>query len=75
MPQVTIAGVVPGPLLRFDAVDPTGGGPMRTTVHSGHVRLEPLISDVMPLGELRTANGMLGYEGGGQRMKIVLEHT
>lgn len=40
MPQVTIAGVVPGPLLRFDAVDSSGGGPMRTTVHSGHVRLE-----------------------------------
>ena len=44
-------------------------------VERGHVRLEPLISDVMPLGELRTAIDMLGSEGGGQRMKIVLEHT
>jgi threonine dehydrogenase-like Zn-dependent dehydrogenase len=44
-------------------------------VERGHVRLEPLISDVMPLGELRTAIGMLGSDGGGQRMKIVLEHV
>ena len=44
-------------------------------VERGHVRLEPLISDVMPLGELRTAIGMLGADGGGQRMKIVLEHV
>ena len=44
-------------------------------VERSHVRLEPLISDVMPLGELKTAIDMLGSEGGGQRMKIVLEHT
>jgi 2-desacetyl-2-hydroxyethyl bacteriochlorophyllide A dehydrogenase len=44
-------------------------------VERGLVRLEPLISDVMPLGELKTAIGLLGSEGGGQRMKIVLEHS
>jgi hypothetical protein len=38
------------------------------------VRLEPLVSDVMPLGELRAAVGMLGSEGSGHRMKIILEH-
>ena len=38
------------------------------------VRLEPLISDVMPLGDLKAAIGMLGSQSGGQRMKIVLEH-
>ena len=43
-------------------------------VERGLVRLEPLISDVMPLGELKAAIGMLGSDGGGQRMKIVLEH-
>ena len=43
-------------------------------VARGQVRLEPLISDVMPLGELKAAIGMLGSDGGGQRMKIVLEH-
>ncbi len=43
-------------------------------VQRGQVRLEPLISDVMPLGELKAAIGMLGSDGGGQRMKIVLEH-
>jgi len=37
------------------------------------VRLEPLVSNVMPLGELKTAIGMLGSESG-QRMKIILEH-
>jgi 2-desacetyl-2-hydroxyethyl bacteriochlorophyllide A dehydrogenase len=44
-------------------------------VERGQVRLEPLISDVMPLGELKAAIGMLGSDGGGQRMKIVLEHS
>ena len=44
-------------------------------VQQGQVRLEPLISDVMPLGELKAAIGMLGSDGGGQRMKIVLEHN
>jgi 2-desacetyl-2-hydroxyethyl bacteriochlorophyllide A dehydrogenase len=43
-------------------------------VERGQVRLEPLISDVMPLAELKAAIGMLGTEGGGRRMKIVLEH-
>ena len=43
-------------------------------VQRGQVRLDPLISDVMPLGELKAAIGMLGSDGGGQRMKIVLEH-
>jgi hypothetical protein len=28
----------------------------------------------MPLGELKAAIGMLGSDGGAQRMKIVLEH-
>jgi 2-desacetyl-2-hydroxyethyl bacteriochlorophyllide A dehydrogenase len=44
-------------------------------VQRGQVRLDPLISDVMPLGELKAAIGMLGSDGGGQRMKIVLEHN
>jgi 2-desacetyl-2-hydroxyethyl bacteriochlorophyllide A dehydrogenase len=43
-------------------------------VQSGLVRLEPLVSDVMPLGELKAAVGMLGSEGSGHRMKIILEH-
>ena len=43
-------------------------------VQRGQVRLDPLISDVMPLGDLKAAIGMLGSDGGGQRMKIVLEH-
>jgi L-iditol 2-dehydrogenase len=43
-------------------------------VQRGLVRLEPLVSDVMPLGELKTAVGMLGSDSGGQRMKIILEH-
>jgi threonine dehydrogenase-like Zn-dependent dehydrogenase len=42
-------------------------------VQRGIVRLEPLISHVMPFRELRTAIGMLNSEGG-QRMKIILEH-
>ena len=44
-------------------------------VQRGVVRLQPLISHVMPLGELRAAIGMLGSDSGGQRMKIVLEHA
>ena len=43
-------------------------------VQRGLVRLEPLVSDVMPLGELNAAVGMLGSDGSGQRMKIILEH-
>jgi len=42
-------------------------------VERGQVRLDPLISDVMPLGELKTAIGMLGSDSG-QRMKIILDH-
>jgi threonine dehydrogenase-like Zn-dependent dehydrogenase len=44
-------------------------------VQRGQVRLGPLVSDVMPLGELKTAIGMLGADGGGQRMKIIMEHA
>ena len=44
-------------------------------VQRGQVQLDPLISDVMALGDLKAAIGMLGADGGGQRMKIVLEHN
>jgi len=43
-------------------------------VQRGTVRLEPLVSHVMPLGELKAAIGMLGSDNG-QRLKIILEHT
>ncbi|MBI4887087.1 MAG: alcohol dehydrogenase catalytic domain-containing protein [Acidobacteria bacterium] len=43
-------------------------------VERGLVRLDPLISDVMPLAELKTAIGLLGSDSSGPRMKIVLEH-
>src|SRR5437660_11033108 len=43
-------------------------------VQRGMVRLEPLVSHVMPLGELKAAIGMLGSDNG-RRMKIILEHT
>ena len=42
-------------------------------VERGQVRLEPLVSDVMPLGELKAAIGLLGSDSG-QRMKIILDH-
>jgi 2-desacetyl-2-hydroxyethyl bacteriochlorophyllide A dehydrogenase len=42
-------------------------------VERGQVRLEPLISDVMPLAELKAAIGLLGTDSG-QRMKIIMEH-
>jgi threonine dehydrogenase-like Zn-dependent dehydrogenase len=42
-------------------------------VGRGQVRLEPLVSDVLPLGELEVAIGMLGSDSG-QRMKIILDH-
>jgi 2-desacetyl-2-hydroxyethyl bacteriochlorophyllide A dehydrogenase len=42
-------------------------------VQRGIVRLEPLVSHVMPLRELKAAIGMLNSESG-QRMKIILEH-
>ena len=43
-------------------------------VQRGIVRLEPLVSNVMQLGELNEAIGMLGSDNG-QRMKIILEHA
>jgi 2-desacetyl-2-hydroxyethyl bacteriochlorophyllide A dehydrogenase len=43
-------------------------------VERGQVRLEPLISDVMPLEQLNTAIGMLGSDSA-QRMKIILDHS
>jgi 2-desacetyl-2-hydroxyethyl bacteriochlorophyllide A dehydrogenase len=43
-------------------------------VQRGAIRLDPLVSDVMPLGEVKAAVAMLGSEGGGRRMKIILEH-
>ena len=42
-------------------------------VERGQVRLGPLVSDVMPLGELKAAIGLLGSDSG-QRMKIILDH-
>lgn len=42
-------------------------------VERGVVRLDPLVSDVMPLPELQAAIGLLG-SASGPRMKIVLEH-
>ena len=43
-------------------------------VQRGQVRLDPLISNVVPLEELRAAIGMLGSDSG-QRMKIILDHA
>ena len=40
---------------------------------SGALRLSPLVTQVLPLVELRTALGMLETDADG-RMKIVLEH-
>jgi len=37
------------------------------------VRLEPLISDVVPLGDLKAAIGTLGSDNA-RRMKIIMEH-
>jgi 2-desacetyl-2-hydroxyethyl bacteriochlorophyllide A dehydrogenase len=42
-------------------------------VESGQVRLGPLVSDVVPLADLKSAIGMLGGESGA-RMKIILDH-
>jgi 2-desacetyl-2-hydroxyethyl bacteriochlorophyllide A dehydrogenase len=42
-------------------------------VERGIVRLEPLVSNVMPLTELKKAIGLLASDSG-QRMKIILEH-
>jgi threonine dehydrogenase-like Zn-dependent dehydrogenase len=43
-------------------------------VERGQVKLEPLVSDVLPLGELKAAIGMLGSDSG-QRMKIIMDHS
>jgi L-iditol 2-dehydrogenase len=43
-------------------------------VQRGTVRLEPLVSDVMPLAELKAAIGMLGQDSG-RRMKIIMDHN
>jgi 2-desacetyl-2-hydroxyethyl bacteriochlorophyllide A dehydrogenase len=42
-------------------------------VERGLVKLDPLVSDVMPLGELKAAIGLLGSDSG-QRMKIIMKH-
>ena len=42
-------------------------------VARGVVQLKPLVSDVMPLGELKTAIGMLVSDSA-KRLKIILEH-
>ena len=42
-------------------------------VERGQVRLDPLVSDVKPLDDLKAAIGMLGSDSGA-RMKIILEH-
>jgi threonine dehydrogenase-like Zn-dependent dehydrogenase len=42
-------------------------------VESGDVQLEPLVSNVMPLGDLEAAIGLLGSDSG-PRMKIILDH-
>ncbi len=44
-----------------------------TLVERGQVRFEPLVSDVMPLEELKAAIGLLSSDSG-QRMKIILDH-
>ena len=46
-------------------------------VESGKVRLEPLVSNVMPLADLKAAVGMLGpgSADSGPRMKIILDHS
>jgi 2-desacetyl-2-hydroxyethyl bacteriochlorophyllide A dehydrogenase len=43
-------------------------------VQRGQIKLQPLISNVLPLGDLKDAIGMLGSDGGSQRMKIIMEH-
>jgi 2-desacetyl-2-hydroxyethyl bacteriochlorophyllide A dehydrogenase len=44
-----------------------------TLVEREQIKLEPLVSDVMPLAELDTAIGMLGSDSA-RRMKIILDH-
>jgi 2-desacetyl-2-hydroxyethyl bacteriochlorophyllide A dehydrogenase len=43
-------------------------------VERGAVKLGPIVSDVMPLGQLKAAISMLGSDSSGQRLKIILEH-
>jgi 2-desacetyl-2-hydroxyethyl bacteriochlorophyllide A dehydrogenase len=43
-------------------------------VERRQVKLEALVSDVMPLAELKAAIGLLGSDSG-QRMKIIMEHS
>jgi len=43
-------------------------------VQSGKVRLEPLVSNVMPVWQLKTAIGMLDADSGA-RLKIILDHS
>jgi 2-desacetyl-2-hydroxyethyl bacteriochlorophyllide A dehydrogenase len=43
-------------------------------VERGQVKLDPLVSDVLPLGELKAAIGLLNSDSG-QRMKIIMEHS
>jgi threonine dehydrogenase-like Zn-dependent dehydrogenase len=43
-------------------------------VERGVIQLDPLVSNVMPLDELKPAIEMLGSDNA-QRMKIILEHS
>src|SRR4029453_8676987 len=43
-------------------------------VERRQVKLEPLVSDVMPLAELKAAISLLASDSG-QRMKIIMEHS
>jgi 2-desacetyl-2-hydroxyethyl bacteriochlorophyllide A dehydrogenase len=43
-------------------------------VERGQVKLGPLVSDIMPLGQLKEAIGLLSSDSG-QRMKIIMEHS
>ena len=43
-------------------------------VERGTVKLGPIVSDVMPLGDLKAAISMLGSDSSGQRLKIILDH-
>ena len=43
-------------------------------VQRGLVKLDPIVSDVLPLADLTSAIDMLGDEASGQRMKIIMNH-
>jgi threonine dehydrogenase-like Zn-dependent dehydrogenase len=47
---------------------------MLDLVERGVVRLEPLVTQRLPLSELETAIGMVGDSPAG-RLKIILDHT